>query len=70
MSPDAIRAEHSEQEVAAAAYHYRVGFPILFFTGERAGPWYTVTSLVIEMPLLRPDARVPSLGLTDGAAII
>ncbi|WP_339687140.1 hypothetical protein, partial [Gimesia maris] len=28
VSPDAVRAEHREQEVAAEAYHYRAGLPI------------------------------------------
>jgi len=28
VSTDAIRAERSEQEVPAVAFHYRIGFPI------------------------------------------
>ena len=67
VPPDAIRAERSEQEVAAAAYHYRVGFPILSRHGRMSrSVAHGNLHRKFNVPT-RSDARVPPLGLTDGA---
>ncbi|HBL44093.1 MAG TPA: hypothetical protein DDZ90_11945 [Planctomycetaceae bacterium] len=43
MSPDKIRAERSEQEIAAAAFPPEPGFQYPFGTAGQAGPWHTET---------------------------
>ncbi len=43
------------------------GFPYELGTAGRAGPWHTVTCIENSMCPDRSDARVPPLGLTDGA---
>ena len=59
VSPDKIRAERSEQEVAAAAFPPEPGFQYPFGTAGQAGPWHTETSISIAMCPTVSDERVP-----------
>ena len=47
VSPNAIRAERSEQEVAAAGFPPQPGFLSPFGTAGQAGPWHTETLIII-----------------------
>jgi len=65
VSPNAIRAERSEQEVAANAFITASGFPYTFGTVGQADRWHTATSILIVICPAKPDGSVPvSVGST------
>ena len=54
-----IRAERSEQEVAAVTFLPEPCFLYTFGTAGQAGPWHTEISIVIAMYPAGSDERVP-----------
>ncbi|WP_291174801.1 hypothetical protein [Gimesia sp.] len=67
MSPNTIRAERSEQEVAATAFLPEPGFPYSLRTTGQAGHATRKPHILMAMSPAKSDVRVPSVGLPDSA---
>ena len=58
VSPNTIRAERSEQEVAVATDNLEPDSPYSFDTAGQAGPWHTETFILIAMCPTKSDVCV------------
>ena len=72
VSPNTIRAERSEQEVAVATDNLEPDSPYSFDTAGQAGPWHTETFILIAMCPAKSDVCVcvcvcATVGLPDSA---